>query len=702
MEQRGAAARAREPSYPWRRFARGVAVLVLAVPAPLWGAAIPPAGPPVHVATPANLLENPGFESGSVEPWIPWGGGSASREPWDVRTGEWAVALNGVSSVEQVIAVDPSTHYTLRMHGKVNTWGGKAYIGVSEYGYAAWKELPITWTDFQERTITFETAPGATSAKVSYWNPDPEIYAVADDFELLRRSAVPSQTWFPPPPLYRGSDLSYVNEMEDCGAVFRSEGRAKDPFQIFAEKGNNLVRVRIWNDPSLFTNYSNFEDAARTILRAKEAGMGVCLDFHYSDFWADPGKQARPVDWDGASFEEVRNLLYEYTHSILFELRQRGIVPEMVQVGNEINNGMIWPDGHLDGTDQKWWDLGRLLESASGAVRDIYPDTKIIVHVGGAEGAYDYVWNLWNRAHWGDFDVFAVSFYPWWSPGMHLQELSDVLLHIREDFGYEVLVAETGYPWTLEGEEDSGNIVWDESQLMPGYPATVEGQRAFYSDLFEVVVNAEGRGVVLWEPAWVSTDCWTPWGPGSSWENATLFDFGHNALASFDALGRAYPPQLIVNPGFERGNFDSWNTWDNPAVSIDRNSSHVRSGWFSTRLDGGVSVYMEQRVAVRPGAAHEFKGFGKVQTWNADTLVVGIKDYGGPELREEIVWTDFQEAELRFTPWSDSVTVYLWNPGPGATWGDDFRLLEVPQEPNRLGPMAGFTRGSPLPLVEEP
>jgi len=142
------------------------------------------------------------------------------------------------------------------------------------------------------------------------------------------------------PPFYFGVDLSYVNEMDDCGAVYLENGESRDAFQLFNEHGANLVRARLWHDPD-WTAYSTLADVERTFERAQEAGMATLLDFHYSDNWVDPGKQAIPAAWEDLAEDELPQAVYQYTYDVLSELHEKGLMPDFVQVGNETNSGML-------------------------------------------------------------------------------------------------------------------------------------------------------------------------------------------------------------------------------------------------------------------------------------------------------------------------------------------------------------------------
>src|SRR3989304_6670263 len=186
------------------------------------------------------------------------------------------------------------------------------------------------------------------------------------------------------PRFYFGADLSYVNEMEDCGAVYRGGGEAKDPFVLFRGHGANLTRARLWLDPD-WTQYSTLEDVKRTFRRAQEAGMDTALDFHYSDTWADPGRQEIPAAWASLPGEDdLAEALYQYTYDTLIELQQEGLMPDFVQIGNETNAGLLKEQVELD-----WPRDARLFQAGIRAVRNAGETTRtsprIILHVAQPE-----------------------------------------------------------------------------------------------------------------------------------------------------------------------------------------------------------------------------------------------------------------------------------------------------------------------------
>ena len=333
------------------------------------------------------------------------------------------------------------------------------------------------------------------------------------------------------PDFYYGSDLSYVNEMEDCGAIYKdSNNITKDPYKIFKEAGNNLVRVRLWHNPT-WTEYSNYEDVKKTIAKAKAEGMYVLLDFHYSDNWADPQKQEIPAAWlsELNNTEALGELLYNYTYQTLNNLSIENLLPDMVQVGNEINP-MILQHGEL-----QWpidWDRNsHLINKGIKAVRDISEeknkDIGVMLHIAQPENG---LWWFEQATQNGitDYDWIGLSYYPKWSE-YTLDNVSTAFKTLINTYKKRLMVVETAYPFTLENADSAGNILGEDALIL-GYPATEQGQLDFLNKLAEVIKNSGGEGLVYWEPAWVSSTCSTLWGQGSHWDNATLFD--HNFKAN--------------------------------------------------------------------------------------------------------------------------------------------------------------------------
>lgn len=342
----------------------------------------------------------------------------------------------------------------------------------------------------------------------------------------------------PPSTIYLGADLSFTNEMEDCGAVYR-EGAAKvDPFALLKRKGGNLVRVRIWNDPK-WTHYSTYDDALKTIRRAHAAGLKVLLDFHYSDDWADGDKQRPPAAWAGLDLDGQVRALHDYTRDILGKLAAEGQMPELVQVGNETNPELL---GGTSGHPIDWKRNARLLNAGIAAVREAGKASgtrpRVMLHIAQPENVIAWFDDA-TVAGVLDYDIIGISYYGKWSK-YNLSGLGKVIAAARQRYGADVMVVETAYPFTLEAEDQSTNLLGQDS-LIPGYPATPAGQLEFLVDLTQLVIDNGGDGVVYWAPDWVSTRCKTRWGTGSNWENAAWFDLGsHEALPAWDFLGKRY------------------------------------------------------------------------------------------------------------------------------------------------------------------
>lgn len=339
-----------------------------------------------------------------------------------------------------------------------------------------------------------------------------------------------------PEGFFIGADLSYVNEMEDCGAQYYINNLPKDPYQLFADKGSNLVRVRLWNNPK-WTNYSNITDVSETIARSQASGQKVLLDFHYSDTWADPQKQFVPQAWESliANDTALGDALYAYTYTTLEHLLAQNTLPEFVQIGNEINSEILQLASDMNTETINWRRNALLLNRGLEAVAHFNEanatQVQRMLHVAQPENA------LWwfaeaNNAGINDYEWIGISWYPKWS-SYSLSSLPQAIEGLRTNYSKKVAVIETAYPWTMENFDKATNILGADS-LIPEFPATASGQLAFMQALVSAVIAGGGSGVIYWEPAWVSTSCSTPWGQGSHWENATFFDENNNALPGME------------------------------------------------------------------------------------------------------------------------------------------------------------------------
>ncbi len=345
---------------------------------------------------------------------------------------------------------------------------------------------------------------------------------------------------------YFGADLSYVNEMEDCGAQYREQGKPKEAFQLFREHGANLVRVRLWHTPD-WTRYSNLADVEKTIRRSKAAGLETLLDFHYSDDWADGEKQIIPKAWasDLHNVDKLAERLYQYTYDTLIQLDRQDLMPELVQVGNETNTEIMGEANWGKTRSINWQRNAKLFNAGIRAVRDAGAKSaikpRVMLHIAQPENAEPW-FAAARQAGVTDFDLIGLSYYRKWS-SKSMPELGNTIANLHKTYNTDVLLVETAYPWTLgwvKGDTH-GNLLGEDS-LIEGYPATPDGQRRYLIDLTQLVISNGGAGTVYWEPAWVSTQCETRWGRGSAWENATFFDFNRNneVLPGIDFMKHPY------------------------------------------------------------------------------------------------------------------------------------------------------------------
>lgn len=336
--------------------------------------------------------------------------------------------------------------------------------------------------------------------------------------------------------IYFGADLSYVNEIENCGGVFRQNGEPVDPFKLFSEKGANIVRIRLWHTPEI-NEFSGLEDVRKTIRRAKESNMDVLLDFHYSDTWADPQHQVIPRAWEDIDdLVVLGDSLFQYTLNTLLSLDRDGLLPEFVQVGNETNIEIMQPADSMVVDSINWPRNIFLLNKGIVAVKEASKVTgksiHIIMHIAQPENAFWWFKSAMDNGL-DDFEWIGLSYYPKWST-FPFNEIPQAIDSLKKQFGKRVMIIETAYPQTLENADAAGNILGEEA-VLPEFPATPEGQLNYLIQLTKNTLAGGGEGVIYWEPAWISSDCDTPWGHGSHWDNATFFDAGNSneALQAF-------------------------------------------------------------------------------------------------------------------------------------------------------------------------
>lgn len=315
----------------------------------------------------------------------------------------------------------------------------------------------------------------------------------------------------------RAADMSFLPLIESEGTVyFNANNQAENALTTLKNAGCNTIRIRLWKDP--IDAQSGITQVKAFAQRVKQAGMKVWLTVHYSDTWADPGHQTTPETWNGLSFANLKNEMVAYTETIMTEIQ-----PDIIQIGNEINSGLLWPSGHLINNESQCLEL---LNEASTAIRAKSNTTKIMLHYAGIGAGATWFFNKMSPVN---YDYIGLSYYPVWH-GKNLSDLQSTIQSLGQTHNKKVIIAETAYPFTLGWEDWTNNIVGLENQLIPAYPATPEGQKNFLQAIKNLVQQSEyGLGFAYWGSEWIafrgneSTN-------GSSWENQALWDFNNKAL----------------------------------------------------------------------------------------------------------------------------------------------------------------------------
>ncbi|MDD6572600.1 MAG: glycosyl hydrolase 53 family protein [Thermoflexaceae bacterium] len=385
----------------------------------------------------------------------------------------------------------------------------------------------------------------------------------------------------------KGVDVSSLREVEACGGKFFDEGKQGDLFDILKRYGINYVRLKLWNDPFetvVDEATGNVEkraygagtnDLETTILLAKRAtscGMGFLLNFHYSDFWADPGKQTVPKAWMGFSVTELETAVYEFTRNSVLRLIEEGAKPSMVQIGNEITNGLLWPLGkkpdlpedisvkRSETEEMQYQNIARFISAGIRAVREIDASIPIMIHLdnGGKNAMYRDWFDHFIKYATEDFDIIGFSYYPFWHGPM--KDLEFNLKDMAARYGKYVIVDEVSMGYTMEDYAKYEKLPADKRKGMATKPALVEkiehpmtkeGQCRFMQDILQIIKGVPenmGRGFFYWEPAWIPVPG-SEWaneaalsytgekGPGGNeWANQALFDYDGNALPALSVI----------------------------------------------------------------------------------------------------------------------------------------------------------------------
>ena len=325
-----------------------------------------------------------------------------------------------------------------------------------------------------------------------------------------------------------GADVSSVQRSLDLGAkYYNAAGAAADPLDILKSKGLNYARLRVWNSPaSGYNNKAKVLQAARSI---KAKGLKLLIDFHYSDTWADPGKQFKPAAWASHGVTQLQTDVYNYTFDLCTSLRAQGTTPDSVQIGNEINVGLLWPEGQV--VNSNFAPLAGLLKQGYAATKACNSGTQVMIHTADADSDANARWFYDGiRAQGVNWDVTALSYYCMWHGT--LANLYNVIADVKSRYGKPVVIAETAYQFTTANADSQSNSI-PGTVLCDSQPASWAGQATQFTYVQNTARNAGAAGVFYWEPTWyaIAGNGWDPAninGTGDGWDDMAVFDWtGH-------------------------------------------------------------------------------------------------------------------------------------------------------------------------------
>lgn len=359
-----------------------------------------------------------------------------------------------------------------------------------------------------------------------------------------------------PADFIKGADISTLLEAEQHGAKFYNQnGQQQDAIAILKANGVNYVRLRLWVDPQDASGKTygggsnNLENTIALAKRVKAQGLKLLLDFHYSDFWTDPGKQFKPKAWEKMDYPQLKTAIHDYTRDTIARFKQEGVLPDMVQIGNEINGGMLWPEGKSWGQGGGEFDrLAGLLNAAIGGLKENLTggeQVKIMLHL--AEGTKNDTFRWWfdEIAKRGvPFDIIGLSMYTYWNGP--ISALKANMDDISKRYNKDVIVVEAAYGYTLDNCDNAENSFQAKEEKDGGYPGTVQGQYDYIHDLMQSVIDVpdhRGKGIFYWEPTWIAV-------PGTTWATKAGMKYIHDEWkegnarenqALFDCQGKVLP-----------------------------------------------------------------------------------------------------------------------------------------------------------------
>ncbi|MEV5439391.1 arabinogalactan endo-1,4-beta-galactosidase [Streptomyces sp. NPDC052682] len=493
---------------------------------------------PATTAHAASTLTNGGFEAdgtGAATPrdWSEYGSTGASFVESGGHSGShrlthWASSAYKVETYQYLSGL---TNGNYKLTAWVRSGGGQnaAYLALKNCGGAEQRTgLPVSASGWLRIVVPVNVTTNQCTISITS-DANAGNWINVDDLTFTPGTSGTT---------IKGADISSLAKSEAKGGVYRtSSGSTGDAVAILKNAGMNYARLKVWVNPA--DGYNNKARVLALAKRVKAQGMKLLVDFHYSDTWADPGAQSKPAAWAGHSYSRLKTDVYQHTYDVLSALKAQGTTADMVQVGNEINGGMLWNEGSTG----NWPQLAGLLNSGYDAVKAVDSGTAVALHLAKGGDLSGTRWWFDNaRSNGVRFDAIGLSYYGYWHGTM--ADFQTTLDDAAARYGKPVFVAETAYPFRLDSEDGHENIINTGDELVSGYPASVAGQTRWMNDvasIVEAVPNGRGLGVFYWEATWtaVAGNGWDPTdaSSGNGWENQALFGYDDRALSSMSWFG---------------------------------------------------------------------------------------------------------------------------------------------------------------------
>lgn len=497
----------------------------------------------------ANLLTNPGFESGASQSpsgWTESGTTAASKsDSGSAHSGTYKGTFWRTSSytvgIHQTRTGLTNGTYTLRAWVKSGGGQNTARMEAKNCGGAQQNyNLPTTnnWTQITISNINVTnnqcTVGFYSVASANQWMnfDDVEFFmnnsnSTSTPTRTPTSGPTPTRTSTPPASglNIRGADVSSLQRAQDLGQQFYyANGTQGHALDILQSVGVNYIRLRVWVNP--ISGYNNMSKVVQFAPQVKSRGMKLLIDLHYSDTWADPGKQYKPVAWNGHNLNQLKTDVYNHTFNVCNALKNAGATPDMIQVGNEITPGLLWEEGRI--SNNNFANAAALVKEGYNAVKACNSSTLVMLHTDrGGDNAAARWWYDGMQAQGVNWDVTGLSYYCYWHGTISAMQSN--VSDMKSRYNKPVVIVETSYTFST-GDGDSQANVITASTPCSGYPASLTGQANFFNAVKTAIKNAGGEGVFWWEPTWVGTtgNGWDPAdinGTGSGWDNQAVFDF---------------------------------------------------------------------------------------------------------------------------------------------------------------------------------